>query len=336
MVMLARLVVIIVVMMAGAAWADSAMLSDTNQSWWAAIPNCELETETLNYDESTDSFLCLTDGGGGGGGDNIRVEDGDDAGTFTACTDADFEDSGDINFVRSAVPPDQISAQIRAGAVGTTEAAALDAGDTTTGTFADGRVDGSLEADELVLAGDVDGVANANDLDEAVVEVELEGVLDLLDLQDGAAADTCGGSQMVQRNSGDTAFECALEVGPQYDIWSIPGYDNCGGASQFMGTGIRSCDTTEATVDTVHSGGDVTVALMSCIQRSDSTCTTVFTFRENGADTGLTCTSTNVDACSNGTAVTLNSGDTWAIEVEDSGGTCSNSTEVVCMLHVTW
>ena len=52
-----------------------------------------------------------------------------------------------------------------------------------TGTLGDANVDGSLEADEVVLAGDVDGAANANDLDEAAVESELEGVLDLDALQ---------------------------------------------------------------------------------------------------------------------------------------------------------
>lgn len=56
------------------------------------------------------------------------------------------------------------------------------------GTLEDARVDGSLEADELTLAGDVDGAANANDLDEGAVETELEGVLDLSDLQ-GQIAD---------------------------------------------------------------------------------------------------------------------------------------------------
>lgn len=57
------------------------------------------------------------------------------------------------------------------------------AADVSSGALADARVDGSLEADELTLAGDVDGAANANDLDEAAVESELEAVLDLPDLQ---------------------------------------------------------------------------------------------------------------------------------------------------------
>lgn len=61
--------------------------------------------------------------GSGGSGDNLRVEDGDNGGTFTAMADADFEDSGDVNFVRTAGTPDQISALVRSGAVAFSELA---------------------------------------------------------------------------------------------------------------------------------------------------------------------------------------------------------------------
>lgn len=56
-------------------------------------------------------------GSGGGGGDNIRVEDGDNAGTFTAMSDADFDDSGDINFTRAAGPPDILTGTVRPDSV---------------------------------------------------------------------------------------------------------------------------------------------------------------------------------------------------------------------------
>ena len=63
------------------------------------------------------------------------------------------------------------------GCLGPTEIAGLDAGDITSGTFADARVDGSLEADELTLAGDVTGLANANSIAaDAVGEPELDFV----------------------------------------------------------------------------------------------------------------------------------------------------------------
>lgn len=54
---------------------------------------------------------------------------------------------------------------------------------TWSGAMPDAQVDGSTEADEVVLAGDSDGAANANDLDEAAVEAEIESVVDLADLQ---------------------------------------------------------------------------------------------------------------------------------------------------------
>ncbi len=47
------------------------------------------------------------------------------------------------------------------GCLGATEVAALDAGDTTSGSFADARVDGSLESDEIAMGGDLSGAANA-------------------------------------------------------------------------------------------------------------------------------------------------------------------------------
>jgi len=58
---------------------------------------------------------------GGGGGDNARAEDGDNLGTFTAMVDIDFDDSGDINFVRTAGPPDVLTGLIRTAAVSADE-----------------------------------------------------------------------------------------------------------------------------------------------------------------------------------------------------------------------
>jgi hypothetical protein len=147
-------------------------------------------------------------------------------GTTYSLADAD---KGDITVGTSGT-----DFQIDSGAVGSTEAAALDAGDITTGTFTDAqvsgsneadevnptlgtqtqgnyalgdaeggaattgdsatsffstgtiedaRIDGSAEVDEITLAGDVDGVGNSNDIDEANVEAELESVIDAADIQ---------------------------------------------------------------------------------------------------------------------------------------------------------
>lgn len=45
--------------------------------------------------------------------DKVRVEDGEDAGTFTVMDDVDMDDGGDINFTRAAGPPDVVTATIR-------------------------------------------------------------------------------------------------------------------------------------------------------------------------------------------------------------------------------
>jgi len=101
-----------------AAADDNVMVGNATTWETKAIPTCNVTTQKTHYNTGTNTWTCETDAGGGGGGDNAGVEDGDNAGTFTAATDADFEDSGDINFVLDTVPaPDQISAQIRAGAV---------------------------------------------------------------------------------------------------------------------------------------------------------------------------------------------------------------------------
>ena len=73
---------------------------------------------------TTGVVTCTNDATGAGGGDAISVEDGDNAGTSTAMTDALFEDSADINFVRTAGTPDEVKGEIRTGAVGEPELAA--------------------------------------------------------------------------------------------------------------------------------------------------------------------------------------------------------------------
>ena len=116
---------------------------------------------------STGVITCSTDQTGAGGGDAIRVEDSDDAGTYTAAGDADFGDSGDINFALNTTPtPDEITATVRANSValttdttgnyaaGDAEAGAALTGDSATsffssGTIEDARIDGSTESDEV-------------------------------------------------------------------------------------------------------------------------------------------------------------------------------------------
>lgn len=175
---------------------DQVLVSNsTSDASWKSVPDCHTGS-MLTYTASSNTWGCEADDGGTG--DDIRVEDGDDAGTYTAATGGDFSDSGDVNFVLSI--GSVITATLRADSValttdttgnyaaGDAEAGAALTGDSATGFFGagaleDARVDGSLEADEVVLAGDVDGAADANDIDQAAVEAELEGVMDLPDLQ---------------------------------------------------------------------------------------------------------------------------------------------------------
>jgi len=77
-------------------------------------------TDKVSAISSLGVVTCTADAGGAGSGDNIRVEDGDDTAAFTAAVDADFEDSGDINFVRTAGTPDAISALVRTNSVALT------------------------------------------------------------------------------------------------------------------------------------------------------------------------------------------------------------------------
>lgn len=58
------------------------------------IPDCDTETQTLNYDQNTETFSCLTDGGSGGGQQNC--------GNDGVCTDIFASD--DIDFDGELMP----------------------------------------------------------------------------------------------------------------------------------------------------------------------------------------------------------------------------------------
>lgn len=110
-----------------------------------------------------------------------------------------------------------------------TTATTANAGDSATaffpaGTIEDARIDGSTEADELVLAGDVDGTANANDLDEANVEAELEAVIDLADLQEKDIDSLTGQSTWGTAATKETADLTVSGVEVDFEAGAAEGY----------------------------------------------------------------------------------------------------------------
>lgn len=140
----------------------------------------------------------------------------------------------------------------------------LDAASIGSGTLADARVDGSLEADELVLSGDVDGTANNNDIDEAAVETELESVMDLPDLQGvltaakGGTGDNTGATTGVPRiNGGDWLYDAGishLQASTSADLAGVLS-DEQGSAGGFMrGTGSTATTLTLDGVTTLGNG----------------------------------------------------------------------------------
>lgn len=200
----------------------------------------------------------------------------------------------------------------------------------------------------------VGGVAavDANFLDTAEVDFVLDGVPSpdtiSANLVAGSIADSkltsnysgvgsCGTHTFVSVLNDNAAPTCAQPS--SYAVWPVVGFTNCG-SNTFMGAQGTddNCSATEDNVERVHSGHDVSVVEMRCGQFiSDGTCTVQFDFRENNGDTTLTCTTTNLDTCNtSGAAVTLSSGDQWAIEVVDVTGGCVGNIFVTCEILVTW
>lgn len=89
----------------------------------ALLQGCA-DGDVLQWIEATSQWDCDPDDTAAGGGDAIEIEDGDNAGTFTAIdTTARFDDQSDINFQFTdggAGGPDTVDAVIRADAVALT------------------------------------------------------------------------------------------------------------------------------------------------------------------------------------------------------------------------
>lgn len=180
----------------------------------------------------------------GSSGDGIRVEDGDNTGAFTAATDADFDDGGDINFALDTSPsPDVITATIRADSValttdttgnyaaGDAEAGSALTGDSATAFFSAGQLEPARggTGDDTSASTGVPRITAGNWTYDAGIShlaastsADLRGVLSdetgtgaaMFGLTTAMADDLgCSGSQVVRRNAGDAAFECATVSG---------------------------------------------------------------------------------------------------------------------------
>jgi hypothetical protein len=100
-------------------------------------------TDKVSAISSAGILTCSADAGGAGSGDNARVEDGDNAGTFTAMSDVDFDDSGDIDFQRIAGPPDSITGVVRPDSIAlTTDTTGNYVGSVADGLGIDGTASG--------------------------------------------------------------------------------------------------------------------------------------------------------------------------------------------------
>lgn len=154
------------------------------------------------------------------------------------------------------------------------------------------------------------------------------------------------------QNGGNTA-----NVTPQFRstasgyIWQPKGFNdgfgfrsihmmgdgNCGAATAYMGpisASGNNCSTTETTVDWSVGLNPVTFTNMTCKQDEDTTCTAVFTLRDDAGDTSATCTTTNVDTCAWTGTVTMAASSLAAIKIVDSSG-CTDDTNVECDLTYT-
>jgi hypothetical protein len=200
--------------------------------------------------------VCMSAGGGGGGGDNISV-------IATPATDADFIASTWVTPVlNTAAAPDTIRMDIIAGSIGSTEVAGLDAADITTGTWADARVDGSLEAGEVV----------GTETDEALCSWETTGLLVECDLTVNAGtaltADLEEEAHCSEHDSTDV--DCSGETITIADGVTVTGWDL--GASIATTPAGNDNDTSLATSAFVQAEIDDGDFLTdNCILENDST-----------------------------------------------------------------
>lgn len=101
-----------------------------------------------------------------------------------------------------------------------------------------------------------------------------------------------------------------------------------------ISTGGNNCNATETSVDWSVGPNQVTFTNMTCRQNEDTTCTTVFTLRDDAADTSATCTTTNNDTCAWSGTVTMAASSLAAIKMS-TNTSCTTESNVECDLTFT-
>jgi hypothetical protein len=253
---------------------DSLAVGDsTTGTTWRALPTTSA-TQKLSYDQATNSFSAAAD------------DDVPDAGevddTALAAGAVDGGLGGEI--ADGSITADDLGT----ASVGSDEAAALDAADTTTGSFADARIDGSLEADEVnptlgaqTQGNYMSGISGSAGVAVSHTPAEGSTAAVTLDYQDqGAnptlAADACqftsnatvAGNIVCEGDTADT-FETRIAVTdptadrtltvPNADTVTVQG-TTCGGTDKVSGidatTGAITCSA-----DAGGSGSGTPVAI---------------------------------------------------------------------------
>jgi len=104
----------------GNAWTVVTPLTGTCDGAATLLDDDTMATATATQPASAESIKAYVDAQVVGGGRAVEIEDGENAGTFTASTDATLRlaDDGEINFSLAAGTPDVVSATVRDSALG--------------------------------------------------------------------------------------------------------------------------------------------------------------------------------------------------------------------------
>lgn len=277
-----------------AGWKAGALAANVVLELPTALPGTNGHAPTWN----TDGTFAGWSATGGGGGDNLRVEDGDNAGTFTAMADADFDDGGDVDFQRTAGPPDIVRGVVRPDSVALTT--------DTTGDYVSG--------------------VTAN---QGLAKTGTEGAT--LGLQD------CAAGELLKRNAGDTQWECGTAGGTITGAFVLSGSKNCGveTATYFAHGG---CNGTAGNVDFTPGFAFTVVGFVAnAFDSNDDATSVLLTIVKNGAaDTTFQCTSTNEANCSDTTGtLSYSSTDQLACEADDAASIGNDLAHVGCTVLYT-